>query len=148
MTVALKRAIALGVDAPLKGDVYADEPWLTIWWDSEHKCVHSQWKAFATSVEFRSGLLKGLEAIRARHATGYVSDTRKLKVIVRKDQAWVQDTWIPLAKAAGLKRIGFVTGNPGLGRSTIEEIIKQVDDELFTRSFNTLGEAFSWVAGR
>jgi hypothetical protein len=24
------------VDVPPKGDVYIDEPWLTIWWDSAH----------------------------------------------------------------------------------------------------------------
>jgi hypothetical protein len=68
----------LVAEAP-KGDVYADEPWLTIRWDSAHNCVHGEWKAFATSVEFRAGLMKGLEAIRDKRATGYVSDTRKAK---------------------------------------------------------------------
>jgi hypothetical protein len=134
------------VDVPPKGDVYADEPWLTIWWDRAHNCVHGEWKAFATSVEFRAGLMKGLEAIRDKRATGYVSDTRKVKVIVHKDQAWVKETWIPLAKAAGLKRVALVTGAGGLGRITVLEIVEHVEDEVFLRSFDTLAEAFSWVA--
>lgn len=42
-------------------DVYADQPWLYIRWDNEHKCVYSEWKAFANSAEFRAGLMKGLQ---------------------------------------------------------------------------------------
>ncbi len=134
------------MDAPTKGDVYTDEPWLTIWWDSAHRCVHGEWKAFATSVEFRAGLMKGLEAIKDKKATAYVSDTRKLKVIVQKDQRWVQETWIPLAVAAGLKRVALVIGAAGLGRAAVVEIVEQVDDQTFLRNFDTLAEAFRWVA--
>jgi hypothetical protein len=137
---------ALVVDVPPEGDVYVDEPWLTIWWDRSCNCVHGQWKAFATSAEFRAGLMKGLEAIKDKRATAYVSDTRKVKVIVQKDQAWVRETWIPLAVAEGLKRIALVTGAAGLGKTTVLEIVKQVDDEVLLRSFDTLAEAFDWLA--
>ncbi len=136
----------LVVDLPPRREVYADEPWLTIWWDSVCKCVHGEWKAFATSAEFRAGLMKGLEAIKDKKATAYVSDTRKVKVIVHKDQQWVQETWIPLAMAAGLKRLALVTGAPGLGKTTVVEIVKEVDDQQFLRSFDTLAEAIGWVA--
>ena len=134
------------VDAPPKGDVYLDEPWLTIWWDSSCSCVHGQWKAFATSAEFRAGLMKGLEAIKDKRATACVSDTRKVKVIVQKDQTWLRETWIPLAVAEGLKRVALVTGAAGLGKTSVLEIVKQVDDELFLRTFDSVAEAFAWVA--
>jgi hypothetical protein len=134
------------VDAPPKGDVYLDEPWLTIWWDSSCGCVHGQWKAFATSAEFRAGLMRGLEAIKDKRATAYVSDTRKVKVIVHKDQQWLRETWIPLAVAEGLKRVALVTGAAGLGKTTVLEIVKQVDDDLFLRTFDSVAEAFAWVA--
>ncbi len=134
------------VDVPPKSDVYVDEPWLTIWWDRAHNCVHGEWKAFATSAEFRAGLMKGLGAIKEKRATAYVSDTRKVKVIVQKDQEWVKETWIPLAVAEGLKRVALVTGAAGLGKTTVLEIVKQVDDEAFLRSFDSLAEAFDWLA--
>jgi hypothetical protein len=144
MTVASEYAV--GVDDPVKGEVYLDEPWLSIWWDPACSCVHGEWKAFATSVEFRAGLMKGLDAIKHKKAAGYVSDTRKVKVIVHKDQQWVQETWIPLAVAAGLKRLALVTGNPGLGKTTVVELVDQVDDDTFLRSFETVDDAFKWVA--
>lgn len=67
-------------------------------------------------------------------------------MIIHKDQAWIRETWIPLAVAAGLKRIALVTGAAGLGRTTVVEIVDQVGDESFLRGFDTLAKAFSWVA--
>lgn len=133
------------MDFPAESDVYLDEPWLTIWWDRSYNCVHGEWKAFATSAELRAGLMKGLEAIKAKRATAYVSDTRKIKVIVQKDQQWIRETWIPLAVAEGLQRIALVTGKAGLGKTTVLEVIKDVNDEAFLRSFDSVADAFTWV---
>lgn len=133
------------MDVPHTGDVYLDEPWLTIWWDRSCNCVHGEWKAFATSAEFRAGLMKGLEAIKDKSATSYVSDTRKVKMIVKKDQDWVRETWIPRTVAEGLKRVAVVTGAAGLGKTTVLEMVKQVDDEVFLRSFDSVADAFTWV---
>lgn len=132
----------------LTDDVYLDEPWLSIRWDSVHRYVHSEWKAFATSVEFRAGLMKGLQAIRENHALGYLSDTRKIKVIVRKDVIWAHETWGRLATAAGLKRLGLVRAQAGLGKMTVDEIVALVDDDaLLVRAFDSLDAALKWVSG-
>jgi hypothetical protein len=127
--------------------VYVDKPWLHMWWDSEHECLRSQWKAFANSAELRAGLMKALEAIRERHAVRYVSDTRKVKVIVHEDQKWINDTWVPLAAAAGLKRCGVVTADIGLGKMTVEEVIAKVADRGFLlHRFASVDAAMKWAA--
>ena len=126
---------------------YVNEPWLHMWWDSEHECLRSQWKAFANGAEIRASLMKALEAIRERHAVRYVSDTRKFKVIVQEDQKWVNDTWVPLAAAAGLKRCGVVTADTGLGKVTVEEVVAQVDDRGFLlHRFASVDAAMKWAA--
>jgi hypothetical protein len=127
-------------------DVYVDEPWVYMRWDNEHNCVHSEWKGFANSAEFRAVLMRGLQAVRERHATGYVSDTRKLKVIVHEDQKWANETAIPLMAAAGLKRLAMVTSQAGLGKVTVEEIVSMVDNRgLLMRTFDSLPAALAWV---
>jgi hypothetical protein len=128
--------------------VYVDQPWLSLRWDDEHKCVYSEWRAFANSAEFRSGLMNGLEAIRENHATRYLTDTRKVKVIVREDQEWVNETWIPLAVADGLKRVAVVLAGAGLGRVTVEEVVNSNDPErgLVSRTFSSVTEALKWLA--
>jgi hypothetical protein len=130
-------------------DVYSDEPWLSIRWENEHRCVHLEWKGFANSVEFRGGVMKALEAIRDKHAASMVSDTRRLEVIANEDQLWIRDTWVPLAVAAGLKCSAVVMAPRGLGRFTVEEVLRQVGDRAFvTRTFDSLADALKWVGGQ
>ena len=68
-------------------------------------------KAFANSAEFRAALMRALDAIRDKGSNRYLSDTRKVKVVVHDDQAWANEVWIPLLVAAGVKR--FVAGDSG-----------------------------------
>ena len=134
--------------ASAAGDLYLDEPWVSIRWDAVNNCVHTEWKAFANSAEFRAALMRALVAIKDRHSVGYLSDTRKVKVIVHEDQAWANEVWIPLLAAAGVKRFALVTAGSGLGKLTVEDIIKLVDNRpLLMKGFATVDEALSWLAG-
>src|SRR5260370_22462387 len=127
--------------------VYVDEPWLNLRWDDANHCVHSQWKAFANSSEYRAGLMKGLEAIRENKAVRYLTDTRKTRVIVREDQAWVKETWTPLAVAAGLRRGAVVLADGGLGKVTVEETVHMVErPDLEVRTFDSVPAAQRWLA--
>jgi hypothetical protein len=132
---------------PPIGDLYLDEPWVTIRWDGVNRCVHSQWKAFATSSEFRAALMRALDAIRDKGAVAYLSDTRKVKVVVHADQAWANEVWMPLLVAAGLQRFALVTAASGLGKATVEDVIAMVDNRgLLMQGFATLEEAQQWLA--
>jgi hypothetical protein len=128
-------------------NVYVDEPYLSIRWDSAHNHVLSEWRAFANSAELRASLLRGIQAIRDNHAAAYISDARKVKVIVHDDQAWIKEKWMPMAEAAGLKRLAFVTAPTGLGKLTVEDVSSLVDHkELQSRTFDSLADARYWVA--
>jgi SpoIIAA-like len=135
------------VGAPPISDLYLDEPWVSIRWNDVHHCVYTKWKAFATSAEFRAALMRALDAIRDHQAVGYVSDTRKIKVIVHKDQAWANEVWIPLLVAEGVKRFALVTAASGLGKAAVEDVIKLVDNRgLLMQGFDSLDEARKWLA--
>jgi hypothetical protein len=139
------RRIPLGIKPA--NDVYVDEPYLSIRWDGLHKHVLSEWKGFANSEELRAGLLKGIQAIADNRAVAYVSDARKLRVIVHEDQRWIQEKWMPLALQAGLKRLAFVTADTGLGKLTIEDVVQLVDHHgLESRTFSSVAAARHWVA--
>jgi hypothetical protein len=127
--------------------VYVDEPYLSIRWDGINNHVHAEWRAFANSAEFRSGLTRGIQAIRDHHATAYVSDSRKVKVIVHDDQVWIKDKWLPLALAAGLKRISFVIAETGLGRLTVQDVANLCAAHgLHSQTFPTMEAARKFVA--
>ena len=144
---ALLRGGAFTLIIKPANDVYVDEPYVSIRWDGLHNHVFSEWRGFANSAELRNCLLKAIEAIRDNRAAAYVSDARKLKVVVHEDQVWVKETWMPLAISAGLKRLAFVTSSTGLGRLTIEDVVTMVDDHgVQSRTFDSLNAARQWVA--
>lgn len=135
------------LNTPPVDGVYVDQPWVLMRWDDVHQLVHSEWKAFANSSELRAALLRGIDAIRDHHARGYLSDTRKVKVIVGDDQQWIKQTWFPLAIAAGLKRIAVVTATHGLGKVTVEEVVGLADDEgLLSKAFGSVEAGWRWLA--
>lgn len=128
-------------------DVYIDEPWLLMRWDRAGRHVHSEWRGFANSAEYRAALLKGIEAVKDPGAVAYLSDARKVKVIVEDDQRWVKEIWLPLAIAAGLKRIAVVTSASGLGKATVEDMRGMGDDAgLQSRSFDSVAAAVKWIS--
>jgi hypothetical protein len=132
---------------PRSDAVYLDEPWLSIIWDDDVRCVYAKFKAFANSAEFRAGTLTILEAIKDKHAAALISDNRKLEGVAPEDQLWLRDTWVPLAVAAGIKRIAVVLAKYGLGKIASEEIISQIGESVFKMAtFESLPEAMKWVA--
>lgn len=91
--------------------------------------------------------MRALDPIREKRSVGYLSDTRKVKVIVHTDQVWANEVWIPLLVAAGVKRFALVTAASGLGKMNVEDVIDLVDNRgLLMRGFSTLADARQWLA--
>lgn len=110
------------------------------------KILYAEWKGFATSAEYRAALLTGLRAIRERHVVGYVSDTRKAKLVVPEDVKWAGEVWLPRAVAAGLKRMAMVTAEAGLSKAIIEDAVKAIDKHgLSMRKFDSVAAATVWA---
>lgn len=135
------------VTLPPSDGVYVNQPWLLMRWDAVDQIVHSEWRAFANSAELRASLLRGIDAIRDHNAVGYLTDTRKVKVVVHDDQQWIKETWLPLAIKAGLKRIAVVTATRGLGKLTVEDVVGLVDDRgLQSRTFDSVEAGRHWAS--
>jgi hypothetical protein len=84
---------------------------LFIGWDRACRCVYAEFKAFATSAEFREGTAKLLDVIREKHAVALVSNNRRLEGVATHDQLWIRDTWVPMAVAAGHRPPGDSRGS-------------------------------------
>jgi hypothetical protein len=135
------------LSSPRADDVHVDEPWLSVRWDPNHHCVYAEFRKFANSTEFRAGTMRIIDAVRERHAAGLISDNRRLEGVVYEDQLWLRDTWVPLAVAAGIKRIAVVVAHQGLGKIATEEIIGRFrETEFMTRTFESVADAQKWVA--
>ncbi len=133
---------------PVLPEVHLDEPWLYIRWDSEHRCIYAEWKGLPDSVEFRSGTVAILKAVRDRHTNSLVSDNRRLEMVASHDQVWINESWTRMAVGSGLKRIAVVLAPQGAAKIASEGIISRFEDGVFeTRTFDSLTAALAWVAG-
>lgn len=128
-------------------ELYAAEPYLSIYLDRESKCVLSEWTGFANSLEFRAGNMKVLQAIRDTHAVSIVIDNRRSEGVTPSDQLWIRDSFAPLLEAAGLKRMGLVVATHGLAKIATQDIRSQTAtiSAITTRVFGTVSEATAWV---
>lgn len=130
----------------MSSDVYSEEPWLSIRWDPERRCVYAEFKGFANSAEFRASTTKVIDAIRDKQAHLLISDNRRLEALSDQDQLWIRDTWTPLAVKAGLTRIAVVLAPTGLGRFASEQILSQIGNvEFATCTFDSPAEAMQWI---
>ena len=132
------------------GDIYVDEPWLHMRWDSQSHCVIAEWKGFATSKEFQGAMTKALEVHRERQAVCFVNDTRGMELVSDEDQRWIRYTWAPMAIKAGVKRIAVVLARHGLSRMAIEGMFagrRNTGAELDSRTFDSLDTAMEWATG-
>src|ERR1700682_2957455 len=116
LDMAIEKA-AEPIGRPLDDELYLDEPYLSIRWRSIPQILYAEWKGFATSAEFRAALLTGVRAIRERHVVGYVSDARKMKLVLTEDEKWAREVWLPQAVDAGLKRMAVVTAASGMAKA-------------------------------
>ncbi len=130
----------------LSGEVYMDEPYVSIRCDREHKSVLSEWKGFANTVEFRAGNLKVLDAIRDTQASSLVIDNRKVESMTPADQLWIRDTFVGLLEATGVKRLALVVLQHGLARIATDDIRGQTTKSVIeTRTFGTVSEGIDWA---
>jgi len=91
--------------------------------------------------------MRAVEAIRDRSAIRNLSDTHKVKVVVHADQAWANEVWIPLLITAGVKRFALVTAAAGLGKATVGDVIRLVDNRgVLIQGFASLETAHEGLA--
>jgi hypothetical protein len=119
---------------------------LSLSWDEAHKTVNADWTGFFNTVEFRDAATKLVEEIKARRAISSVCDIQKLEVVIRTDQLWIRDTWVPMALASGLKRIGVVVALHGVAKFAADAMIRLVGRTgIETRLFNSFDDARNWL---
>lgn len=132
--------------AAMDDEMFLDEAYLSIRWRSVPKILYAEWKGYATSAEFRAALLTGVRAMKERHVVAYVSDARRAKVVTPEDEQWGREVWLPMAVAAGLKRMAIVVAPSGLAKQEYESAATQMDAHgLSMRTFDSVAAATVWA---
>jgi hypothetical protein len=114
-------------------------------WDPPSQSAHMEWQGWAKPDEFRAANDALLEAIKDHHGSRILGDSRRIRVIQKSDQDWVNQDWFPRILAAGLNRMALVMPASGLAKMNIDDMVSRVADQLDVAYFATMNEARQWL---
>jgi hypothetical protein len=125
----------------------SDEPVCTVDFDAAVPCVVMTWCGYATSRQFRDANASVLAGIRRHGTDRLLGDLRDFVLIGADDQRWLNETWIPAAIDAGLRRVALTQPSFYFNRVAVETVGRRVDAHRLTVGmFGDLAGARAWLA--
>jgi hypothetical protein len=126
--------------------VYLDEPYISIRWESSGPWVVVEWKAWATSPQFRAAYEEIIVAVREKRTSKLLVDLRNTRVLVDDDQKWLVEDWGPRSVQAGVRMMAVVIPERPLAQLILENMDKRIPSSILQiGSFKTLEEAQAWL---
>ena len=110
------------------------------------QAAHIEWQGWANPAEFRAANDALIHVISTYGSSRILGDSRRIKVIQKSDQEWVNDDWFPRILAAGLRRMALVIPQSGLAKMNIDDMVSRVPgSQLDLAYFSTLDGARNWL---
>ena len=111
--------------------------------------VETHWLGFATSAEFRAGVLQAMELARAHHALGWIADDRLLGAVRPRDLQWCLEEVLLALGALGVRRFALLESQDAMNRRTIDGMYQRVQPVVAfeIRRFTELEPARAWACG-
>ena len=126
--------------------LYFKSDFLHISFDESLKSVVMDWKTAPTSVEFKTGLNRGLDALKDKRAVNWLAYLENLGALDEKDQQWSNEDWFPRALGAGVKNMAIVVSSDIFNQMTVESIMSKVPGTALTvQYFNNAEKAQAWL---
>jgi hypothetical protein len=123
-----------------------DNPFVTVWFHSHTKIVHSKVHKFITGKEFRDFLMAGQDALVKHGARKWLSDDRNSPVLKKEDVEWGNQHWLPECVRHGWKYWAIVQPEKVLAQMRMEELVKKFGEHGVTsRFFSDDGLAMRWL---
>lgn len=116
--------------------------------DAEQSLVISTWKATPSSEEYRAALWQVLQAVKDNDLALWLSDTRGLGVILRADEKWSMEVFVPELMKEGLRRVAVVQGAEYFNRTVTERLVDATSAvaPFKVELFGDAEEAEDWLA--
>lgn len=116
--------------------------------DADQSLVISTWKTTPSSDDYRAALWRILDQVKADELALWLSDTRGLGVILRADEKWSMETFVPELMKHGLRRVAVVQGADYFNRTVTERLADATSAiaPFKVELFSAADEAEEWLA--
>lgn len=136
-----------GDGAALSADP-ADNPVCLVSIDGSLGAVSICWKRYATTRQLMFVQELALDLIQAHTFDAIIADDTDLQAIHIQDRQWIVDSWLPRARAGGLKFIATKRPANHFGQVAAQAVHDQAPSELTIANFDTLEAARDWLETR
>jgi len=90
--------------------------------DVEQSLLISQWNGYVPSEEYRTALWQILDEVRVHKLCLWLSDTREMGIILRADEKWSMEVFVPELMKHGLRRVGLVQSQDYFTQTVTERL--------------------------
>ena len=90
--------------------------------DHAQNTVISTWTGYVPSDDYREALWQVLDQIKLNHLGLWLCDTRAMGAILRSDEKWSVETFVPELMKYGLRRVAVVQSLDYFNRTTTERM--------------------------
>jgi hypothetical protein len=119
----------------------------TLWYHPETGVVHHHFKKAAHGKDFREVLEAGLQVMRERGATRWLSDDRNNGALDPEDSEWSVNVWSHAAAEAGWRYWAIVLPEYVVGKMDMAQYIALGRSMgISVRVFSDPDEALEWLA--
>lgn len=125
--------------------VYLDAPYASVRWESHAQWVVAEWKAWASSADFRAAQETTLRAVQENRALRFLADTRNARLVLVEDERWMCEDLIPRLALAGIRWTAVVTPENKLTKLIAADVGKTQRSGSQSQHFGTLDEAKEWL---
>ncbi|MDX5346086.1 MAG: hypothetical protein LPJ89_01220 [Hymenobacteraceae bacterium] len=126
---------------------YFQNQYVTISYNEEERLGKAEWNGQLQGAEYREALLLCQGAIDQFGLTKWLGDNRKMKAILKEDEAWTISVLCPLLLNSTLCRMANLVSKNLINRKAVERMIKHAETqkELIFCDFETEEEALEWL---
>lgn len=113
-------------------------------YNEDTNAIELIWKKFQDEATYKLMFTKGVEALKEKKATGWLSDIRNEGVVGPATSKWMQETILPKAIAYGLKKIAVVMDADIFKEFYLSNIKKNTGNAMM-RHFDSFESANNWL---
>jgi hypothetical protein len=127
-------------------ETIVEVPALTLWYYPDTRIIHHEVAKYPGAETLESALQKGLELIRNRGASKWLSDDRRSGALPKSHHEWALNVWGPDAAAAGWKYWAVVPPTEMIGTKNIGRLIEIYGSlGVKVQSFRDPKAAMDWL---
>ena len=124
-----------------------DKAYCQIYYYSNIKAIHLDWKNHATHDQFIEACNFSLNLMVEKKAKKMIADNSKVVEVSVENQLWLTENWFPRALEKGFQYSAVISSDKNSVKSALQLIVSRINtNSVIVKYFNELSQAKEWLS--